>query len=88
MVGQLVRFFIQRDSRMQQLVAEMRGLSKHIASIEAVSRATRILALNANIEAARAGSMDSPSPSSPTKSARWPISRRPSPRKSATPSSS
>lgn len=55
MVGQLVRFFIQRDHRMQQLVAEMRGLSSHIAAIEAVSRATRILALNANIEAARAG---------------------------------
>ena len=55
MVGQLVRFFIQRDHRMQQVVAEMRGLSRHIAAIEAVSRATRILALNANIEAARAG---------------------------------
>lgn len=55
MVGQLVRFFINRDHRMQQLVAEMRGLSRHIAAIEAVSRATRILALNANIEAARAG---------------------------------
>jgi len=55
MVGQLVRFFIHRDHRMQHLVAEMRGLSHHIAAIESVSRATRILALNANIEAARAG---------------------------------
>lgn len=55
MVGQLVRFFIHRDHRMQQLVAEMRGLGRHTDAIEAVSRATRILALNANIEAARAG---------------------------------
>jgi methyl-accepting chemotaxis protein len=55
LVGQLVRFFINRDHRMQQLVAEMRDLGRHIVAIEAVSRATRILALNANIEAARAG---------------------------------
>jgi methyl-accepting chemotaxis protein len=54
-VGQLVRFFMHRDHQMRQLVDEMRGLGKHIAAIEAVSRATRILALNANIEAARAG---------------------------------
>jgi len=54
-VGQLVRFFIRRDHQMKQLVEEMRGLSTHIAAIEAVSRATRILALNASIEAARAG---------------------------------
>lgn len=55
MVGQLVRFFIHRDHRMRVLVDEMRGLSRHIAAIEAVSRSTRILSLNANIEAARAG---------------------------------
>jgi methyl-accepting chemotaxis protein len=54
-VGQLVRFFIRRDHQMRQLVEEMRGLSTHIAAIESVSRATRILALNASIEAARAG---------------------------------
>ncbi|MBG0818602.1 methyl-accepting chemotaxis protein [Planomonospora sp. ID82291] len=51
----LIGYFAQRDRRVGVLVEEMRDLNRHVAAIEAVSRATNVLALNAKIEASRAG---------------------------------
>nr|WP_296070918.1 methyl-accepting chemotaxis protein [uncultured Actinoplanes sp.] len=55
LVDRLVRYFLYRDERIHELVAEMRGLRQHVSEIEEVGRATNILALNAMIEAVRAG---------------------------------
>ncbi|MCM4076061.1 methyl-accepting chemotaxis protein [Paractinoplanes hotanensis] len=55
LVDRLVRYFLYRDEQIRGLVDEMRGLKQHVAEIEQVSRATNILALNAMIEAMRAG---------------------------------
>jgi len=55
LMDRLIRYFLDRDERIRDLVAEMRGLSQHVGQIEKVSQATNILALNAMIEAARAG---------------------------------
>ena len=55
LVARLVRYFLYRDDKIHELVAEMRGLRQHVSEIEEVSRATNILALNAMIEAVRAG---------------------------------
>ncbi len=55
LVDRLVRYFLYRDEQIRGLVDEMRGLRQHVAQIEEVSRATNILALNAMIEAMRAG---------------------------------
>lgn len=55
LVDRLVRYFLYRDEKIYELVAEMRGLRQHVSEIEEVSRATNILALNAMIEAMRAG---------------------------------
>lgn len=55
LMDRLVRYFLSRDERIRDLVDEMRGLSRHVVQIEQVSRATNILALNAMIEAVRAG---------------------------------
>lgn len=55
MVHQLIRFFVHRDGQLRNLVAQVDGLSSHVAAIETVTRATKILALNAKIEAVRAG---------------------------------
>ncbi|MER7006105.1 methyl-accepting chemotaxis protein [Dactylosporangium sp. NPDC000555] len=55
LVDRLVRYFVERDRRVRELVAEMRGLRTHVAAIHEVSKATNILALNAMIEAVRAG---------------------------------
>jgi methyl-accepting chemotaxis protein len=55
LVDRLIRYFLHRDDQIRSLVEEMRGLNQHIAEIEQVSRATNILALNAMIEAVRAG---------------------------------
>ena len=52
---QLVDRLIRRDEQIHQLVEEMRGLTEYVKQIEDVSRATNILALNAMIEAVRAG---------------------------------
>ncbi|MFC4060350.1 methyl-accepting chemotaxis protein [Planomonospora corallina] len=51
----LIRYFAQRDRKVAALVEEVRDLNRHVAAIEAVSRATNVLALNAKIEASRAG---------------------------------
>lgn len=55
LVGRLIRYFLYRDEQIHQLVDEMRGLKAYVKQIEDVSRATNILALNAMIEAVRAG---------------------------------
>lgn len=55
LMDRLIRYFRYRDERIRDLVGEMRGLSRHVVQIEEVSRATNILALNAMIEAVRAG---------------------------------
>jgi len=55
LVDRLVRYFLYRDEQIHHLVEEMRGLKDHIKQIEEVGRATNILALNAMIEAVRAG---------------------------------
>jgi methyl-accepting chemotaxis protein len=55
LMDRLIRYFLDRDERIRDLVAEMSGLNQHVAQIEQVSRSTNILALNAMIEAVRAG---------------------------------
>lgn len=55
LVGRLIRNFVYRDQQIHRLVEEMRGLNQHVKQIEEVSRVTNILALNAMIEAVRAG---------------------------------
>jgi methyl-accepting chemotaxis protein len=55
LVDRLVRYFLYRDEQVRGLVDEIRGLKTHVAQIEEVSKATNILALNAMIEAVRAG---------------------------------
>jgi len=55
LVDRLIRYFLHRDDQIRTLVEEMRALNQHVAEIDQVSRATNILALNAMIEAVRAG---------------------------------
>ncbi|WP_436527132.1 methyl-accepting chemotaxis protein [Actinoplanes sp. HUAS TT8] len=55
LVGRLISYFIYRDHQIRALVDQMRDLNEHVNEIEQVSRATNILALNAMIEAVRAG---------------------------------
>jgi methyl-accepting chemotaxis protein len=54
-IEHLVDFVARRDLAVNDLVGEVRGLSDHLASIQKISRATTMLALNAKIEAGRAG---------------------------------
>ena len=54
-IEQLVAFVLRRDQAVIDLVDEVRGLSDHLGSIQKISRATTTLALNAKIEASRAG---------------------------------
>jgi methyl-accepting chemotaxis protein len=54
-IEQLVAFVVRRDQAVIELVAEVRGLSDHLGVIQKISRATTTLALNAKIEASRAG---------------------------------
>ena len=54
-MSRLTGTYVQRSRRLSILVEDVRGLSRHVAAIEAVTQATKILALNAKIEAARAG---------------------------------
>ncbi|WP_229069285.1 methyl-accepting chemotaxis protein [Actinoplanes sp. DH11] len=55
LVGRLISYFLHRDHQIRALVDQMRELNQHVTQIEEVSRATNILALNAMIEAVRAG---------------------------------
>ncbi|GLY04719.1 MULTISPECIES: methyl-accepting chemotaxis protein [Actinoplanes] len=55
LLGKLISYFLYRDHQIRALVDQMRELNQHVAQIEEVSRATNILALNAMIEAVRAG---------------------------------
>ncbi|BCJ42286.1 hypothetical protein GCM10010168_87150 [Actinoplanes ianthinogenes] len=55
LVGRLIAYFLYRDHQIRALVDQMRDLNEHVKQIEEVSRATNILALNAMIEAVRAG---------------------------------
>ncbi len=55
LVGRLIAYFLYRDHQIRALVDQMRDLNQHVTQIEQVSRATNILALNAMIEAVRAG---------------------------------
>ncbi len=54
-VNRLTGTHVRRTRRLSVLVEDVRGLSCHVSAIEEVTRATKILALNAKIEAARAG---------------------------------
>ncbi len=54
-VEQLVAMVTDRDRAVLELVHEVRGLDQYAAAISDVARATTVLALNAKIEAARAG---------------------------------
>lgn len=55
LVADLVDFVARRDRTVTELVADVRGLSEYVATIQSIARATQTLALNAKIEAGRAG---------------------------------
>lgn len=54
-VAELERFVTERDEAVLALVDEVRQLDRHVEAIGEIARATTILALNAKIEAVRAG---------------------------------
>jgi methyl-accepting chemotaxis protein len=54
-IDQFVAFVGRRDRAVTDLVDEVRGLSDQLAVIQKIARATTTLALNAKIEASRAG---------------------------------
>jgi methyl-accepting chemotaxis protein len=54
-IGELVAFLTRRDQAVTDLVEDVRGLSNYVHTIQTIARSTTTLALNARIEAARAG---------------------------------
>ena len=54
-INDLVDFIARRDQSVVDLVEDVRGLSEYVAAIQKIARATNTLALNAKIEATRAG---------------------------------
>ena len=54
-IDELLDFVDHRDRTVHEVVIEVRGLSDHLAVIQKIARATTTLALNAKIEASRAG---------------------------------
>ncbi|WP_432574007.1 methyl-accepting chemotaxis protein [Kineococcus sp. SYSU DK005] len=54
-VAELVQIVTDRDAAVMDLVGEVRALDREVDAIAAVAHATTILALNAKIEAVRAG---------------------------------
>src|SRR5664279_694641 len=55
-VESMVALITERYSSVLGLIDDVRGLQRYVDAVAAVSKATTILALNAKIEAARAGS--------------------------------
>jgi len=54
-IDQMVEFVLRRDETVAQLAEEVRALSQFVGSIQTIARSTTMLALNAKIEAGRAG---------------------------------
>lgn len=54
-IDQMVEFVLRRDETVAQLADEVRALSQFVGSIQTIARSTTMLALNAKIEAGRAG---------------------------------
>ena len=54
-IGQLTEYMSRRDNEIAGLVDDARGLTEFVLTIQKIAKATHMLALNARIEASRAG---------------------------------